>query len=574
MSKAHTRVLAAALAAVALFGAGGASAAAQVPAKPAEAPASVSGRVTDGEKGLPGIIVAVFVNDPQRRNQPVTRTRTDAEGAYHLTGLQPGRYHIAPSAPAHIVREMPDFQMGRPLDLSPGDSVDGIDFRLDPGGVITGKVTDPDGNPLVGEFVVITNADPSAPPRPVVRMPFDPRDMQTDDRGVYRVYGLQPGRYYVSVGQEENTGGVRPRRPFRRTFHPEATEQAQARVVEVRAGGEAEDVDIKLSKRLQTFKVSGRFVSAETGKPVAGVSFSVGVIVTTRGRPGVGRTYMDGSQSDERGEFQTAGLTAGTYTVLTANEGNSDYYAEPTQFEVTDADVSGVVVRLRQGASVSGVVQFEGAVDRETAARVYRGMLIYGNLELRGKQPVSPMPSYVRPQPVGPDGTFTVRGLAPGRLRLSVAGGPAAAGSRGGVSLTRIEVGGVPVQESIEVREGAQLAGVRLLLAYGSGVVRGQLQVTGGTLSPGSRVMASARRLSPAGEVMERTQRGAEVDARGRFVIEGLAPGEYEIRVNTFGGQGRSHSSEPQRVSVADGAEHQVTITMNLTPTPPQGNRP
>jgi hypothetical protein len=123
------------------------------------------------------------------------------------------------------------------------------------------------------------------------------------------------------------------------------------------------------------------------------------------------------------------------------------------------------------------------------------------------------------------------------------------------------------------VREGRPLTGVRVLLAYGSAVVRGQLQVTGGTLSPGARVLAVARRLSPAGELMERTQRGAEVDARGRFVIEGLAPGEYEVRVNVYG-QGRPHTSEPQRVSVADGAEYQVTVSIDLNAPPPQRTRP
>jgi len=577
MRKAYTRALSAApavlaavlaaLSAAAFFGAG--AAAAQGPAKPAEAPASVSGRVTDGEKGLGGVIVVVFANDPQRRNLPAARTRTDSEGAYHLTGLQPGRYYVAPSAPTYVLRDMPDFQPGRPLNLSAGDAVDGVDFRLDPGGVITGKVTDADGNPVVGETVNVVSAEQSQQPRAVLRMPFDPRELQTDDRGVYRVYGLRPGRYHVSVGQAEGGGGVRTRRAFSRTFHPDATEQAQARVVEVRGGGEAEDVDIKLGKRLQTYKVSGRFVSAETGRPVGGVTFSVGLVINQRDRPRVGGTYMDGSQSDARGEFQTIGLTPGTYTVLTANDGSTDLYAEPTQFEVTDADVSGVVVRLRQAASVSGVVQFEGAVDRQTAARLYREMMVYGNLEPSARV-WSPMASFVRPQPVGQDGTFTVRGLAPGRLRLSVMGGQP---GRGGITVTRIEVGGVPVRESIELREGTPLAGVRVLLAYGSAVVRGQLNVTGGVLPPGARVMAVARRLSPAGETLERSQRAAEVDARGRFVIEGLAPGEYEVRVNIFG-QGRSHNSEPQRISVADGADYQVTIPLDLNAPPPQRVRP
>src|SRR5205085_6804087 len=117
------------------------------------APASVSGRVTDGERGVAGVAVVVMSVDPSQRFKPVARARTDAEGHYRVAGVPPGRYSVAPIAPAYVVQDMNNFPPGKPLTLSAGDSVEDTDFRIVRGAVITGRVTDADGNPIIAEPV-------------------------------------------------------------------------------------------------------------------------------------------------------------------------------------------------------------------------------------------------------------------------------------------------------------------------------------------------------------------------------------------------------------------------------------
>src|SRR5919199_530077 len=74
------------------------------------------------------------------------------------------------------------------------------------GVVITGRVPDGEGNPVIAEPVTVEPADDKTPQLP--RGPFDGRDRMTDDRGVYRIYGLAPGRYRVSVGIGGEMGAV------------------------------------------------------------------------------------------------------------------------------------------------------------------------------------------------------------------------------------------------------------------------------------------------------------------------------------------------------------------------------
>src|SRR5215213_6847355 len=118
-----------------------------------EAPASVAGRVREGERGVAGVNVVVMSADPSQRFKPAGRARTDAEGRYRITGVPPGKYVVTPMAPAYVLLDVTNFPPGKPLTLSAGDSVEDTDFRVIRGGVITGRVLDEDGNPVVMEPV-------------------------------------------------------------------------------------------------------------------------------------------------------------------------------------------------------------------------------------------------------------------------------------------------------------------------------------------------------------------------------------------------------------------------------------
>jgi Carboxypeptidase regulatory-like domain len=533
------------------------AAAARAQQQPKEAPGSVSGRVREGERGAANLTVVVI--DTAQRFRPVARARTDSEGRYRVANVPPGRYVVAPVAPAYVLQDVTSFPPGKPLTLSAGESAEDVDFRVERGGVVTGRVTDSDGNPLVAEPVYVAPADPKPNQTQPYRGLSDQRDIATDDRGVYRIYGLKPGRYLVSVGSDTRTMRAPGAKYYRRTFYPSASEESQAKVVEITSGGVAEDVDITLGPPQKTFSVSGHFVMADTGKPVQVSGFGYSMRDPATGQPT--GDFASGS-ADSRGEFRAVGLVPGRYTVFAfqSPSENVDWYSEMTEFEITDADVSNLAVRIRRGATVSGVVTVEGMSDRAAAARLLAGVRVYGLADRR--EQVGPA-GFVRPVTVEPDGSFRMTGIRPGKFRLNINT------ETKGLAFARVEVGGAEQRDGLEITEGAQVTGVRIVLAYGTGVIRGQVSFPGGGAPPqGTRVVVIARR---AGSDSQGTK-GGEADTRGRFQIEGLSAGEYEVQARAFG-TGPAYQSEPQRVSVGEGGGD-LTLSLNLTPIQPQGGRP
>jgi protocatechuate 3,4-dioxygenase beta subunit len=181
--------------------------------------ATVSGRVTttDG-KPVANVAVALtpadFTGD---RNRAAGRATTDAEGHYKITNVAAGRYRLQALAPLYSSpedRSNSPFNSGKTVTVGASEAVENIDVSLVRGGVITGRVTNSEGKPVIGERINVTNADQpnvSGPAAMVVSSfgtVVSPFEFETDDRGVYRIYGVPPGRYLVSVGQPREGGSL------------------------------------------------------------------------------------------------------------------------------------------------------------------------------------------------------------------------------------------------------------------------------------------------------------------------------------------------------------------------------
>ncbi|HZI18300.1 MAG TPA: carboxypeptidase-like regulatory domain-containing protein, partial [Pyrinomonadaceae bacterium] len=541
-----------------------AQSAAQQPA-PQHGTASVSGRVTDGERGLAGLTVLLFSFDRGERGRFPVRTRTDAEGRYRFDGLRAGRYRILPHAPAHVTSQ--DVESWPPgakiVSVLAGDTAEDVDFRLKKGGVITGRVTGADGQPVVGEPV---NVLPTERGPQQERQVGGQRQVMTDDRGVYRAYGLAPGRYRVSVGAGVGANGPSPglRRFYRLTFHPGATDEAEAAVVEVAAGAEVDEVDISVGRPVKTFRAAGRVVSAETGQPVVGVRVGVGS-VDPSGRRLTG--YAGGQPTNARGEFTVEGIRPGRYAAsLVGSQEGGEWYAEPVVFAVGPADATGIELKVKRGGSVAGVVQVEGLSDRGATARLLSQVRVFALYEQDGG--LSAMgPPAMGPPPSAPadGGTFYIGGLRPGRVRIN-------ADSRAaGLTVARVELGGADVRRAgIPLGDGAQVSGVRVVLVYGTAVLRGRVGLEGDVLPPNTRLFVSARRVGTESGF----ERQAVTDSRGRFQFDGLPAGTYEVRARGIGPDPRTQRYEgrPQQVFVADGAEQQITLV--IEPAAPASRPP
>ena len=524
---------------------------------------SVSGRVTIKDKGAPGVAVGLRKAELNPFEQQLKAT-TDHDGFYRIANVPPGSYEVAPSAPAFVTV---DIQRGKTVVLGDDENVDGVNFSLVRGGVITGKVTDADGRPVIQQQVSLFPVDAFAQPSPArpQQQPQPPRQIfpaggaQTDDRGIYRMYGLRAGRYKVATGRSDEVFSVgfgQTRSSYQQVFHPDVTEQATATIIEVSEGSEANNVDIKLGSALQTFSVSGRVMDVEKGLPVPNINFGLQRLTGQRGE------FMPTPlTSNSQGDFFAEGLIAGKYQIMFFQDLTADLRAESVTFEIIDQDLSDVVIKLSKGASVSGVVVVE--TENKTARQKLQQMRLMayvpGSAEVGG--------AYGRSgsSVISPDGSFRIGGLPAGTVNLSLNPMMMPYDLKG-FAISRIERDGI-VLPRVEIREGENLAGLRVVLVYGNGTIRGVVKVENGTLSPDARMIV--RLAKPGGEGLGGI-RPSQVDARGLFLIEGIPTGNYEVTLTVFGAGVPPGLRLKREVSVQDGVVSDVMITVDLTAPQPK----
>ena len=518
------------------------------------ADATVSGKVTIKGKPAPGVVVGLRLSQPTQFDSTFKAT-TDQDGKYRITEVPGGSYQVAPVAPAFVISDT-NKAWGQSLIITEGDNVEGIDFDLIKGGVITGKVMDTDGHPIVEEGVNLLSAD-----YPRSRSTFHvPGAFQTDDRGIYRMFGIPPGRYKVSVGDESVYRGVgRGRHSLPITFYPDTGEAAKAAVVEIGEGTEATKIDITLSHPREGFAVSGRVVDGETDKPVPNVAIYLEktMIIDANTTSGTGGGTDVRSNAD--GAFRLEKLTVGKYSISIQPPPESDLRAERVAFDVIDQDVTGLLIKTTTGASLAGTVVLEGSRGASSLG-VQAPSWISAHLRNESGSFNSSQSVQIKP-----DGSFRIGGLLAGTVSFSVGSwGPT--GNAKAITISRIERDGVVQPRGIEVKTGEHVSGIRIFAAYSSGSIRGVVKVENGALPPSAHLVVG---LSKVGDANENMGGGTAVDARGRFLIEGLAAGTYELTVSAYVPEWRQRPrTSKQLVTVTEGAATDVTLTIDLTPPP------
>jgi hypothetical protein len=156
----------------------------------------IAGRVLTADTGRPVARARVLINAAE---VPGGRGMlTNADGTYEFTELPAGRYTVNVSKTGFIslsYGQRRPLQAGTPLQLNDAQQLSGIDFSLPRGSVIAGHVMDESGDPMPGISVQVMRYQYAQGNRQL--MPAG--TAQTDDQGAFRVWGLNPGEYYVSA---------------------------------------------------------------------------------------------------------------------------------------------------------------------------------------------------------------------------------------------------------------------------------------------------------------------------------------------------------------------------------------
>lgn len=168
-----------------------------------------------------------------RPKQPL-ETRTTSSGSYTFPAIPDGLYLVVASRafyfPTFYGQRRPDGQ-GTPVSVTTDSSLF-AQIRMRRMGVITGRVLDENDIGMTNVTVVAYRA----------RFPLRVAGRGiSDDRGVYRIFNLDPGKYWVrSTAATLDDGATRVP-----TFGPESLETREARFHEVHVDQEAGFADLR-----------------------------------------------------------------------------------------------------------------------------------------------------------------------------------------------------------------------------------------------------------------------------------------------------------------------------------------
>ncbi|MGZ8842752.1 MAG: carboxypeptidase regulatory-like domain-containing protein, partial [Pyrinomonadaceae bacterium] len=490
----------------------------------------ITGRVVN-ESGQP--LPGANVSAGTFSGGPGQRTSTDNEGYFKLQAIDTGLYRLFVSLPGYVPYNYLADPGTAGQAYRAGDSAS---ITLIKGGVISGIITNTDGDPVVNLTVRafrIRDAEGNK-----VGVPANLQPRMTDDRGYYRIYGVQPGTYVVAAGGfGQYFGGVNPFANDAMTFAPSSTRDTAVELL-VRS-------DQEVSADIRYRSEPGHSISGKVSGAVPQAPFNIGVRLTD-----VESHIMltSAAVSAEERTFQLNGVSDGEYEVSAIGGGamNSELIASPgRRVSVKGADVTGIELVVAPMGSIAGRVILEPDAKlncgrrrdtalRETLVTTRRGPAEEkpGVQKSKDKMDESIETSLFPPttdSSPNEAGEINLRNLPPANYRFEIRAPGAgwyvrdvSSQKTGRPSLVNIPKNG------IALKAGEKVSDLTIAIAEGGAGLRGRVTAgEGQSLPSGLRLyLAPAERENS--ENVLRFFEGA-VAADGTFAIGNLAPGRYWI---------------------------------------------
>jgi protocatechuate 3,4-dioxygenase beta subunit len=462
-------------------------------------PASLEGTVVNATtlEPLPGVQVGFLRQAPRDSSRTPARASgvvSDSNGRFRIDSIDPGDYRVTLRRDGFGIPRSAYSSLQ--LKVEPGHPITNLRFLMQPQAALTGRVLDDFGEPVSGAVIQLARRLSSGSNSSFL---FGGGATTSDDRGLFRLSAIDPGRYAVQASHAEARevlypepgGGVTAYLP---TFAPSTADPQQAEVIDAQPGAESSPVTIRL-RREPVFTVRGRALDAQ-GNPLS--RFRAGFHPTASTFSPI---QFSLSQTFPDGRFELPGVPAGTITITVIPEQSNARRIQPatTTVTVAQSDLDGVIVRTPPPQQLTGSATLEGGASpnwRDVTFLLRSGSRTDSNRLL-------------------PDGSFDLTYSAAGSGRIEIIGRPAP-----GAYLASIRSGsGELLHRDLPLDQGFP-APLRLLFRTGAGRIEGKLEGrnTAGAVALLWPADPSARDLQP----LARTESNA-----GAFSFPDLAPGAY-----------------------------------------------
>ena len=414
--------------------------------------ARITGIVLDGLSGQPVEGARVDLAPGPGPNAPIDAGITDSAGRFELRGLDPGTHVLAASQGEQIGRSAP-------LQVRLASVLDGVVLTVWPGLSFAGILSDADGRPRAGAVLHLARG----------RDPLLGEEIgRTDPSGAFRIVGLPPGTYQLTMMAEG---------------HPSLT-------LPFVLPTDRPPVAWRLPRGTE---IEGRVVDWK-GLPVSGAS------VTARARTtGDERVLMPARTfSGEDGRFRLSGALPGMSSLAAEHRGLGRSLAQ--DLNVPPEGVRGVLLKVGVGAFVQGQVRWDDGSPAHSAQVVAKG------------------PGRSARASTGNDGTFRIGPLPAGRYRVDALWP--------NFPIKGVGPGRRPDRAEIQLEDHAERT-VNLELPALRATVRGQVRDEDGHPVEGADVQAMQSAQNPQFPLHPK----AVTDGEGNFQVVSIRAGRYSIYI-------------------------------------------
>jgi protocatechuate 3,4-dioxygenase beta subunit len=410
------------------------------------------------------------------------------------TGYQQFRYGSASQAAPTV-----------PIPIAEGESLTGLVLVMEQEGVLTGRVVRAEGGgPMANAAIIVTNTT-AARTLPITGV--------TNDRGEFRIAGLNPGSYRLAAQIAEGAAVMT-------TYYPGVTDRAAATPLEVREGQQTTGIELRIPK-IKGYMLRGSFTGSSTGTVV----YSATPNGTSPALAMNGAVMAPNPLRGDRSSFELGPLTPGEYLVMAmAVVGTKIAVVGRAVVTIVNADVDGVTLAPPRTYTVTGKVALEdGTVEQllgsvpPAGGRGGRGAATNAGPTLT----LTPKETGGSAAPVratiGADGTFRFDDVQPGLYTLGSTLFMA-------TYLKSLMWDGQDVTSDLKIESNGEMS-----LTYRRGAVRVAGNATG---ADGKPVAGATALIWPAESRPARTGGGARassIDATGAFAMPAIPPGLYYV---------------------------------------------
>jgi len=467
----------------------------------------IEGRVVNAVTGEPVQRVNLTLRMTTSPEGSPRTAVSDAEGRFLFEGLPSGTYGLLGQRTGFVIQtyeSQPPISRPTLLRISAGQAVKGLEFKLVPQAVITGKVVNAEGEPVSRAMVRAAATGGARGSPPLLR-----GMATTNAAGEFRIAGLPAGRYILAASHMPTPAitrdAVTPQEVLITSYYPSADTASESTLPEVTAGQELTGITIQMRKG-RVYGVEGTVLAA-AARNLSDLTVRLLPRDMMR-RATAPTTILSGGPIKTDGAFEIRNVEPGEYTlILTPSSGPWTALAR-LSVVVAEADVEGLVLRFGEPLKITGVLRVEGPQKAD-----FSGIRV-GLREAEGTSYNAPYAT------AAADGTFTLENVPRERYMVDVVLLPPDA------YVKSIRAGGQEIAETgMDLSQAPSAPSLEIVVSPSGAMVEG-VATSAGLPAAGSRVM-----LLPDPPPAEPGARrpAALADQNGWFSIRGVSPGEYRL---------------------------------------------